>query len=498
MPFMSTKGRDSQGELSLNKARKGDLRLMLLIAGPNIATTAAETGLSMVDYLIVSQLGSQAQAAVSTAGVLFFTVFALPLGILICVTTMVSQSLGAGRKRDCAAYAWQGLRLSLPAVVVSVVFWHLTPSLFEAIGHEPAVQEMEVDYMRVRLLSLGAACGSVALGTYFNGIHHPGRNTVSVVGANVLNGVLTYMLVLGKWGAPALGVAGAAWGTVIATLVRLAWLWWTMCFSRLGVEFDARRAWRFDWDKMRRIIWVGLPSGASLVLDIGGWAAFMAFVIAEFGTAHMAATATCWRFIELSFMPAIGIGAAVTTLVGKSIGEKRFDRARRRAALGTKLNMTYMGFMALLFVTFGDAMMRLFSDEAEVIAIGTQILMFAAVFQLLDAVAITYSYALRGAGDTHWPAFVGAVENWGIMVFGGYWVAKAHPEFGSKGPWAFATLFVCLIGITLWYRWRQGKWEQFDVIGREEQPIAHQEVVGAEPFQPDVVMTPQTTGEHKE
>jgi len=495
---MSTERCDIPGEGSLSKTRKGDLRLMLLIAGPNIMSTVAETCLSMVDFLIVSQLGATAQAAVSSAGIVFFTAFGFLLGILLCITTMVSQSLGALRKQDCATYAWQGIWLSIPAALVGLALWPIVPAIFEAIGHDPIVQRMETQYMQIRLLSFGAAGCSVALGCYFNGIHFPRQNAVSVVGANVLNGFLSYGLVLGKWGLPEMGVAGAAWGTVIATTVRMGWLWLAMCFGRHADEFQSRRAWRFNWEKMRRLIWIGLPSGAAIMLDIGGWAGFMAFIIGKFGTAHLAATATCWRFTEMSFMPAIGIGAAVTTMIGKSIGEGRIGEARRRAALGTRINMVYMGAMGVVFITFGRSLLRLFTDNPEVIAVGSELLIFAAIFQLFDAVAITYSHALRGAGDTHWPAFVGAMESWIIMIGGGYWIATAHPELGSRGPWAFAALFVLVIGVTLWYRWRQGRWERFDIIGKETQPMAHQEVVGAEPFQPDVVMTSQATGQRRD
>ena len=112
--------------------------------------------------------------------------------------------------------------------------------------------------------------------------------------------------------------------------------------------------------------------------------------------------------------------------------------------------------------------MLLFNEDPEVIAIGTVLLIFVAVFQLGDAVAITYGNALRGAGDTLWPAMVGALQAWTIMVGGGWWIAVTRPELGSKGPWIFATAYVIAIGITLWIRWRNGRWQQLDVIGRLE------------------------------
>jgi len=171
-------------------------------------------------------------------------------------------------------------------------------------------------------------------------------------------------------------------------------------------------------------------------------------------------------------MPAIGIGMAVSTVVGKAIGQGQPDHARRLARLGVTINAAYMSSMAVLYALGGAMLMGLFSREAAVITLGAELLMFAAMFQFFDAFAITYSSALRGAGDTLWPSFVAACEAWGIMGGGGALAVWLWPEWGSRGPWLFATVFVICVGLTLWLRWRLGPWEQFDVIGRGERAEA--------------------------
>jgi MATE family multidrug resistance protein len=326
---------------------------------------------------------------------------------------------------------------------------------------------METDYLRVRLLSLGAAGAQTALAHYFIGIHRPWSNTQSAIWANVVNAVLAYGLVLGRLGLPAMGVEGAAWATVIATCLRLVWLMGAMLFGRTATEFEARRTWGWDADKVRRLLHVGWPAGVQFVLDIGSWAMFQVWIIGMFGKVHMAATATVWRYTEMSFMPAIGIGLAVSTMVGRAIGERRLYLAYRRARLGAVLNMIYMGLMGVLFVVCGRQLMEVFSyGHTEEISLGIELLIFAAVFQLFDAVAITYGNAPRGTGDTRWPAVVGAAQAWIIMIGGGWVMARFFPQFGSRGPWVFATLFVIVIGITFYVRWRRSAWEKLDVIGR--------------------------------
>lgn len=453
--------------LGRGPAWRRDLRILLVMAGPNVATTIAQSLMSIVDYAIVSQLpeATEAQAAVNCGGMVFFTVFALLLGAMGCVATMVSQSFGARRYRDCSAYAWQGIWASVVFGLGAAALWPVISPLFGLFGHDPAVHEMETGYTRIRLLSVGLAGATVALSNYFNGIHRPGVNATSVIAANIVNAILSYGLVLGKWGLPAMGVEGAAWGSVIATGFRAAWFAWAMILGKSAVQYQPLHTWRYDREKMRRLIRIGWPAGAALTFDIGAWTVFMNAIVGKFGTIHMAASATVWRYIELSFMPAIGIGVAVCSVVGRAIGEGDPGHARRLARIGAILSAGYMSTMGVIYVGFGGWLMGLFSSDTLVIAVGAQLLVYAAVFQFFDAFAINYSSALRGAGDTMWPSVVAACLGWAIMVGGGFWVTSAHPELESRGAWMFAALFIISIGLALWLRWRYGPWEKLDVIG---------------------------------
>ncbi|MBP7937272.1 MAG: MATE family efflux transporter [Phycisphaerae bacterium] len=452
---------------------RDELPSLLRLAAPNVAATAAETIMSFTDFAIVSKLGptvgSQAQAAVSSGGMIYFSFFGFLMGVMVCVTTVVSQSLGAGRLRDCSAYAWQALWLSVIATCAGFALWPVIPSLYALIGHEQAVQEMETVYTQIRLLGLGVAGACFALGHFFNGIHQPRHNAYSIVGTVVLNGVLTIALVYGKWGLPALGVAGAAWATVIANAVRLIWLLGVMLFSRPTAPFQATRTWPLNLDKMRRLVRVGLPSGCAFVLDITSWAIFLTVIIGQFGTSALAATAICWRYTELSFMPAVGIGHAVATLVGRSIGAGQPDSARRQAFAGAIVNMLYMGTLALIFTCCGRPLVALLSTDAAVVDLGSRLMIFVGLWQLLDAVAVTYSNALRGAGDTLWPAVVGSVQVWVFMIGGSLLIAYLKPAWGPYGPWALATLDISIVGVIMAVRWRLGAWEHMDVIGRHRE-----------------------------
>ncbi|MDM8006180.1 MAG: MATE family efflux transporter [Phycisphaerae bacterium] len=454
----------------LGRDWRHDTAVLFKLAVPNVASTVAQTLMSFTDFVIVSRMpaASAAQAAISSASLTFITLLAMPMGTMTCVTTMVSQSLGAGRQRDCAAYAWQGIWMSLLYGMGILLLWPFVPGFYQMFGHEPVVIAMEVQYLQIRLLSLGIAAATISLDNFFNGIHRPGVNTVSACLSVSVNIVLTYVWVLGKLGFPAMGVAGAAWATVVATAIRAVFQFSVMYFGSAASRFEPRKAWRWNREKMRRLCWVGWPAGAAFLTDIAAWTVFQLAIIGRFGTTDLAATGGVFRYLEVSFMPAVGIGMAVSTAVGKAIGQGRPALARRITWIGAGFNAVYMSLMALLFVLDGQWLMRFISPDPAVIQLGATLFVYAAVFQFFDAMAITHNCALRGAGDTMWSSIVGAAEVWIILIGGGVLVARLRPDLGSVGPWAFAAAAVICIGITLFARWRWGPWERLDVIGRNE------------------------------
>jgi len=171
------------------------------------------------------------------------------------------------------------------------------------------------------------------------------------------------------------------------------------------------------------------------------------------------------QYMHLSFMPAVGFGTAVCSVVGHAIGQKRPDLALRRARLGMMLNGLYMGLIGLLFLIARTPLMQLLSADPAVIRIGAGVLIWAAIFQVFDAAGITYMNALRGAGDTRWPAIVVALHCWVILGGGGYALAALWPGLGFHGPWMMCTLYIILLGLALWRRFVHGEWRRIDLFG---------------------------------
>jgi MATE family multidrug resistance protein len=280
--------------------------------------------------------------------------------------------------------------------------------------------------------------------------------------ANALAG---FGLIFGHFGLPRLGILGAAWAMNIGIFVE------TAAFAFFAFAHSSRRTFHaFDWRlrpaELLTLVRIGLPSGLQILADVLAWFLFVALVMGQFGNTAMAANTFMFRYMAVSFMPIFGIGTAVTALVGRYIGRGQPDLAEHRARLGFILAGAYVTLCATIYIFARGPLIGLFSTDPDVLRLGTTLMIFAAVYQLFDALYIIYYGALRGAGDTFVPALATAGLCWGITVLAGYLAARFLPQFGPSGPWVMATIYGIILGFFMYARWTRGHWRSL----RLEQP----------------------------
>src|SRR5687768_4951092 len=196
-----------------------------------------------------------------------------------------------------------------------------------------------------------------------------------------------------------------------------------------------------------RLLRVGLPAGVQLICYILALTVSMNVIIARFGTAALTANSFAFSYTLVCFMPAIGVGHAVTALVGKYIGMGRHDLAARRAHLGFAVCAVYMVSSGVLLAVFRHDLIGVFSADPQVQRIGATLLLFVASYQIFDAMFVVYVGALRGAGDTLVPAAIQAALVWTIVVGGGFAARAYAPGYGAAGPWTLATIFGGILGL---------------------------------------------------
>jgi MATE family multidrug resistance protein len=444
------------------------LREIVRLALPIILSMASATLASFVDTWIVAQIGTTEMAAIMPAGVTAYTLTALPIGITQCVSTFAAQSFGRGNPEEGAAYTWQGLYLSIAVGIACFLLWPVAPLFFGSFGHEPEVVALEVMYFRIRLWGVGLGVAIGALNGFFYGIHRPNVPLVAMVVDNIANVVLCYMLVLGAWGAPALGLAGAAVAFVVSFVAQLAVLLAAFLSTACHTEFSTRKDWQFSWSRLQQLVRIGWPIGVQQSLDILSWGVLIILMVGRFGKEQLAASNIAIQYMTISFLPGIGLGQALTALVGRYIGEGDLETATQRVYEGLLLAMLYMTFMGLIYFLLPGPLMVVFNADPRVIQAGSTILLCAAVFQLFDAMNVTFIGALRGAGDTHGIAWitVGLL----VTVFAPLSIgAVMFTDLQSVGPWLAGTAYTILLGLLLWWRFERGKWREINIFAGEEE-----------------------------
>ncbi|GAB4554627.1 MAG: MATE family efflux transporter [Phycisphaerales bacterium] len=480
------------------------MRELLSVALPAVITMTSYTVMQFVDNLIVKELGPGAISAVGNGGVFAFIPGAALMGLLSVVNTFVAQNLGAGTVKNGAAYVWNGLYLNIilwlaifvPAGLFIEDVFQATYALFGQDAPTGENLQRQVTYGSICMLGMIFNLSARTVGHFFYGVHRPAVVMVSAICGNIVNLTLCSIWVLGGIGLPgsefltasgerlwwdmgfaSMDVKGAALSTVVGGLVEFIIPFALFLAPWINRQYATRAGWRPSWRHAKGILRLGWPASLMQGNELLGWYIFMAILVGAFNVVgqppvHTEAGWIVLRYMHLSFMPAVGLSIALTSIVGKYVGAGDEHTAVRRIWLGLGLTTLYMSVCAACFVLFRDPLVRIFidADQApavadEVARIGSVMLIVAAAFQFFDAVAISLAGALRGAGDTVWPGIVTIVLTWVVLVGGGYAMVVYVPQWESLGPWLGAAGYIVFLAIAFFWRFLTGGWKGKAVAG---------------------------------
>ncbi|HPO99028.1 MAG TPA: MATE family efflux transporter [bacterium] len=451
----------------------GGFREFFSIAYPLLISHASYTLMHFVDRLFLSWSSPEEIAACLPAGALSFSLMAVFLGISEYTNTFVAQYHGADRSASIGAATWQGIYFSLFGGLVCLLLLPAGIFFLEWMDHPATLLRFEKIYF-VNLFA-GAVFFLLkeALSSFYSG---RGKTFVVMMinlAANVLNAVLDYVLIFGHWGFPRLGIQGAAWATVISTAfcsVVFLILFLSPQNHRL---YRTRTANRLHPELMRRLLRFGSPAGVQFLLEVSSFTVFI-FMIGNLGPVELAASTIALSINGLAWQPMIGASVATATLVGQHIGRKDPATAEKSAYTAMISVECYMLVWGVLYFAFPEFLYSLFQSEtpstdipfSEVQRYGSTILMFVAVYQIADALNLTFNGALRGAGDTAFPMWTSISLAW-LLFVPGTWLSINHLGMGIEAAWFWVTAYITLLGFILLIRFRSGKWKRFKVLPDE-------------------------------
>jgi MATE family multidrug resistance protein len=293
------------------------------------------------------------------------------------------------------------------------------------------------------------------------------------VATTVVNLVLDYALIFGRWGFPELGIRGAAIATVAAGVFSLLVFFCLLISGEKDGRYHTRRGWRFERDLFGRLLRFGFPSGMQFFLEIAGFTGFV-LVVGRLGTTSLAATNIAFNINTLAFMPMIGCGIAISVLVGQYLGAQKPDLAQRAVYSGFHLTFVYMAAIAAAYGLAPDIFVAPFAHQAdperfaEIYRYSVVLLRFVAVYCLFDTMNIIFCSAIKGAGDTRFVMFMTTILSLFVLILPVY-LAVEVLDSGLMVAWVFATIYVISLGLAFFARFLGGRWKSMRVIEQAPQ-----------------------------
>ena len=424
------------------------------VAVPVVISQLGHIAVNVADSVIVGRLGERPLAGVALATSVFVVVLVAGLGISMGLTPLVAAAAARHRTHRLALLLGSGIGVCAAAGVgLGALGWAAT-WLLPHLGEPPAVVALARPFLRVLSLSMVPLMLFQALRQFAEGLALTRQAMVVSLGANLVNIGLNYVFVFGLLGAPALGMIGSAWATLLARGLMLAamaaWFWRAAQFAPIRARLAGR------WKHARRMLSLGLPIAGQMVLETGAFVA-SALMMGWLGQTALAAHQIAINVASVTYMAASGIGAAATVRVGQFAGAGRHYEVRRAATSALWLAFGFMLLMGVLLILTRHWLPTLYLPEPEAAAargLAAELLIIAAIFQISDGVQVTALGALRGLQDVRVPGLVSFVAYWVISLPLGYWLAFPM-GYGPNGMWTGLCLGLLLSAVALTWRVRR-------------------------------------------
>lgn len=434
-----------------------ELRDLLRLAAPIIVSQLGQIGMNTADTIMVGPLGATPLAAAGLGSAIHSFLFTVCMGVIVGMAPLVSQAFGAGDRLQCRRTLVQGLWLSL-LLAVPVVLLHLVGhELSLMLGQSPDVARETGRYLRAIAASVPAIFLYMAYRQFLEGMSIAKPAMVFTFIGLALNILFNRLLIYGVGDTiPAMGLVGSGWAT---TIVR--WSMFLGLAGYVGLRSDLHPfrgiAKRLDAALLGRIATIGAPVGMQFGLEVGLFA-LAAIMMGWIGPLQLAAHQVTINIAATTFMVALGVSLAGSIHVGQHIGAGQVAPMRRAVLATYTLAVGFMGICALLFVGMGESLVRLYTSDADIIALGTRLLMVAALFQVFDGAQVAGVSVLRGAADTRTPMVIAGLGYWGVGMPIGY-LLGFRSDIGPVGVWIGLSAGLAVVAVLLAFRARLLLWK---------------------------------------
>ena len=440
---------------------------LLRLALPMVVSQGTFAVMIFTDRYFMSQIDPVHMAASLGGGVASFFSFCFFIGLLGYANAMAAQYLGAGEPEKCPKVVTQGLVLTVMSTPFLTLITFLVAGIFEGMGHEPEQVELERTYYLILMSGVLFTLAKTCISSYFAGIGRTRVVMICDVFGLVMNVPLSYAMVFGKFGFPALGIVGAGISTVIATLLALLLFVAFYLHKEHREKFAVLDSFRLDTRILRRFWRLGFPSGLELFLNVAAFNLFL-LMFQSYGVAEGAAAAIVFNWDILSFVPMIGLHLGVISLVGRFVGARDMARGNEVMTAAVAVALAYGLVLATLYITFRFPLVDVFAppsgDFSAIRQLSAWMMIGLSSYVLADAVILVSGGILRGAGDTRWLMVASVTLHW-LMLVAQFFIIQVL-KLSPKVSWIALVIMILAIAVVYAWRLRQGRWRDPEVLER--------------------------------
>ncbi len=426
---------------------------LALFALPIIAGMMMQTAYNIIDTIFIGMLGPHEIAAVSLTFPVVFIFIAVASGIGVGANALIAQALGRKEVHEANNFAehalFIGTGMGIAIAILGILF---SPILFVLMGADQQILPLAIEYsvpIFIGLIFMFAWFISDSILRAQGNSKIPMRNLAISV---VINVVLDPILIFGLGPIPAMGLRGAAYATVFSRILA-ALLNFFYIYTPKSVISLSLKEFKPKFGHVKKMLAIGLPASASQMLTAGGFM-FLMGIVGSFGSFAIAAFGIGLRINSVVIMPMVAISMAVTSFVGQNVGAKKIWRAKRVALLARRLTMAVSIIFAAVVLSFPEQIMRIFTQDPEVVAIGKSYLMISPFAYLIYGSYFAFYGAFHGTGKTYFVLFTNAIY-WIVAVATAFFLTQV---IGIEGAWlafVFASgaegiLITALFWLKLW------------------------------------------------
>lgn len=420
-----------------------EFKFNLKLATPVILGMLGHTFVSLVDNIMVGQLGTAELAAVSLGNSFIFIAMSLGIGFSTAITPLIAEADSENNFAKGKSSFKHGLFLCIILSLLLFFLMLLAKPLMYLMKQPEEVVKLAIPYLDLVAFSLIPLIIFQAFKQFSDGLSMTKYPMYATIIANIVNVVLNYLLIFGKFGFPEMGIVGAAIGTLISRIVMLFFLWWILKGKEKSKAYVSQiKLFSLDNNMIKKVVNLGFPSAMQMFFEVAIFTAAI-WLSGTLGKNPQAANQIALNLSSMTFMVAMGLSVAAMIRVGNQKGLKDFTELRRIAISIFLLGLLFAFVFAILFLVFHKLLPKIYVDlgdteniidNTEVVSIAAKLLIAAAIFQLSDSAQVIILGALRGLQDVVIPTIITFISYWLIGFPISYFLGKEE-AYGSFGIW---------------------------------------------------------------